>query len=217
MRIEKTSFYNNPFAGLFIKTNDAVTLLPKNAPDKLERQVENVLQTKPLRLYVDQSPLLGVFSAMNNNGCVLQDSAEKHEQNLIKKEGLNVHLLKGHSPGNNILANSKACLLNPEIPEKEARKIGDCLGVEVVRQKVGIKTVGATNVVTGKGILAYNETSEVELKYLEKTFGVKGLVGTSNFGQVYNGFSIIANDKGALVGNATTGVEIQRIFEALGG
>lgn len=217
MRIEKTSFYNNPFVGLFLKTNNTITLIPKNAPDKLERQVESVLRTKTLRLYVDQSPLLGIFAAMNDNGCVLQDSAEKHEQTAIKKEGLNVCLLKNYSPGNNVLANNKACLLNHEIPQHEANKIGDCLGVEVVRQKVGVKTVGAANVVTDKGLLAHNETSEVELKYLEKTFSVEGLVGTSNFGQAYNGFGMTANNKGALAGVATTGIEIQRIFEALGG
>ncbi|HLD62270.1 MAG TPA: hypothetical protein VI875_00220, partial [Candidatus Norongarragalinales archaeon] len=68
-----------------------------------------------------------------------------------------------------------------------------------------------------KGLLAHNETSEIELKYLEKIFSVRGLVGTTNFGQTYNGFSIVANNHGALVGNATTGIEMQRIFEALGG
>ena len=217
MRIEKTSFYNNPFTGLFVKTNNKTTLLPKNAPDKLERQVESVLRTKPVKLYVDQSPLLGVFAAMNDNGCVLQESAEKHEQNAIKKEGLNLCILKNYSPGSNILANNKTCLVNPEISSADAKRIGHCLRVEMDRQRAGIKTVGAVNVVTDKGLLAHNETSEIELKYLEKIFSVRGLVGTTNFGQTYNGFSIVANNHGALVGNATTGIEMQRIFEALGG
>lgn len=217
MRIEKTSFYNNPFAGLFIRTNNKITLLPKNAPEKLERQVEKVLHTRPVRIYVDQSPLLGVFAALNDNGCVLQELSEKHEQNVLKGEGLNLCILKNFSPGINILANSKTCLLNPEISAADAKRIGDCLGVEIVRQRAGIKTVGAVNVVTDKGLLAHNETSEIELKYLEKFFGVRGLVGTTNFGQAYNGFSVIANNHGALAGITTTGIEMQRIFEALGG
>ncbi len=217
MRLEKTSFYNNPFAGLFIKTNNKITLLPKNAPEKLEKQIESTLRTKPVRLYVDQSPLLGIFAAMNDNGCVLQELSEKHEQNTIKNEGLNLCILKNFSPGINILTNNKTCLLNHEISSPDAKRIGDCLGVEVVRQRAGIKTVGAVNVVTDKGLLAHNETSEIELKYLEKVFGVRGLVGTTNFGQTYNGFSVIANNHGALAGITTTGIEMQRIFEALGG
>src|SRR3989344_2035352 len=200
-----------------VRMDNKVSILPKNAPEKLERQVEKVLHTRPVRIYVDQSPLLGVFAALNDNGCVLQELSEKHEQNVLKGEGLNLCILKNFSPGINILTNSKTCLLNPEISAADAKRIGDCLVVEIVRQRAGIKTVGAVNVVTDKGLLAHNETSEIELKYLEKFFGVRGLVGTTNFGQAYNGFSVIANNHGALAGITTTGIEMQRIFEALGG
>lgn len=217
LKIERTSFYRNPFAGLFLKTSSKLTLLPKNAPDKLSQQVERVLHTKVVRLFISQSSLLGIFSALNDNGCVIPDFSEKQDELFLKKEGLNVCLLKNYSPGNNILCNNKAALVNPDVPQAEAKKIGDCLGVEVFRQKTGAKTVGAANVVTDRGLLAYNETSDVELKYLEKIFGVKGLAGTSNFGSAFNGFGIIANAKGALMGESTTGVEAQRIFEALGG
>ena len=130
---------------------------------------------------------------------------------------MNVILLNRYSPGNNILCNNKACLVNPEIPATEAKKIGDCLGVEVFRQKIGIRTSGSANVVTDKGLLAFNETSEVEMKYLEKIFGIKGIVTTTNFGNPFNGFAVVANAKGALVGETSTGVEVQRIFEALSG
>jgi len=216
-RIEKTSFFRNPFVGLFLRTNNKTALLPKNAPSKLEAQAERVLHAAVVRLFVDQSHLIGVFTALNDNGCVVQDFPEKQGRELLKKAGLNVCVLKNYSPGSNVLCNNKACLVNPDIPVAEARKIGDCLGVEVFRQKIGVKTVGAANVVTSSGLLAHNETTDVELKYLEKIFGVKGLGGTSNFGQAFNGFGVVANDRGALVGEFTTGVETQRIFEALGG
>ncbi|MFH1056528.1 MAG: translation initiation factor IF-6, partial [Candidatus Micrarchaeota archaeon] len=206
-----------PYVGLFLKTNDYITLLPKNTPEKLARQIEHALQTKPVRLFVNQSHLLGLFTALNDNGCVMQDSAERQDIQLLKKTGLNVSLLKTHSPGINILCNNKAALLNPDIPAFEAKKIGDCLGVEVFRQKTGVKTVGTGNVVTDNGLLAYNETSGVELKYLEKIFQVKGIEGTTNFGSAFNGLGAVANKKGALVGELTTGVETQRVFEALGG
>lgn len=217
LKIEKTSFYNNPFIGMFVKTNNKTTFVPKNAPDKLVHHAQSALQTTVTRVYIDQSALLGVFAVMNDSGCVIQDFAEQQDKLALKKEGLDVLLLKNYSPGNNILCNNKAALVNPDIPRAEIRKIGDCLGVEVFAQKTGNRFVGTSNVVTDRGLLAYNETSDIELKYLEKIFKVKGTVGTSNFGQTYNGFSIVANDKGALVGGMTTGIEVQRVYEALGG
>jgi len=217
LKIEKTNFYRNPFIGLFLKTNNSITLLPDGTPHKLLQLAESTLETKPVHLLIDQSSLVGIFTALNDNGCVLPEFAEKKETDLLKKQGLNVLLLRNYAPGNNILCNNKACLVNSEIDHDEAKKIGDCLGVEVFRQKTGANTVGAANVVTDKGLLAFNETSEIELKYLEKSFGSKGIVGTTNLGSQYNGISLVANNKGALVGESTTGVEMQRIYEALNG
>ncbi len=216
MKIEKTSFFNNPFIGMFVKTNNSITLLPTNAPEKLTHQAASALGTKAVRLFIDQSALLGIFTALNDNGCVIQDFGETQDKSALKKEGLNVHILKNYSPGNNILCNNKACLINPEIPPAEAKKIGDCLGVEMFRQKASTRTIGTANVVTGRGLLAYNETSDIELKYLEKIFQVRGIVGTTNLGQTYNGFSVVANDRGVLLGSLTTGIELQRVYEALG-
>lgn len=216
LKIEKTSFFNNPFIGMFAKTNNSITLLPKHAPEKLSHQAANALGTKAVRLFVDQSALLGIFTALNDTGCIIQDFAETHDKFSLKKEGLNVYALRNFSPGNNILCNNKACLINPEIPLPEAKKIGDCLGVEMFRQKASTKSIGTANVVTDRGLLAYNETSDIELKYLEKIFQARGIVGTTNLGQTYNGFSVVANNRGALIGSLTTGIEVQRVYEALG-
>jgi translation initiation factor 6 len=217
LKIEKTGVQNNPFAGLFFKTSNEITLCPKNTPSKNLSQIERVLQTKPLEIFVDQSPLLGIFSCINDTGVVISQLSDRETIALLKKEGLNVFLLKRHVPGTNLLCNNKACLVNPDISEAEAKKIGDCFGVEVIRQNVGVKTVGTANAVTDKGLLAYNEMSDVELKFLEKVLKVRGLAGTTNFGSPFNGLAVVANNKGALVGESTTGVEMQRLFEALEG
>jgi len=217
LKIEKISVQKNPFAGLFFRTSNKITICPKNTPPKNLSQIEHVLQTKPVQTLVDDSPLLGIFTCLNDNGVVLSESADRETISQLKKEGLNVLLLKRHAPGTNILCNSRTCMVNPDIPQPEAKKIGDCLDVEIVRQNMGVKTVGMANVVTDKGLLAYNESSDIELKFFEKVFGVNGLVGTTNFGSPFNGLSVIANSKGALVGELTTGVEMQRVYESLEG
>lgn len=219
LAITKTHYHKNPFIGLFLKANDRHVLLPKSAPERIRRQAEETLGVSAIPLFIKQSPFIGLFCALNQIGCVLAADAENQEKKILKDAGYNVHVLKsGLAPGNTILANSHACFASPKIPKKDATAIADALGVEVIQQPLsGMTTIGATNVVTDQGLFAYNEVTEVEFRHMEKTFHVKGLNGTANSGTPFNALGIIANKTGALVGDLTTGVETQRIFEALSG
>lgn len=218
--IEKTSIYKNPFIGLFLKASEHFVLVPKNCPDKIISLAEKVLGVEAIRILINQSDLLGIYTAMNSNGVVLPEFAEEEEIHLLKRAGFNICLVKGNysAAGNNILTNDYACLVNPRISKDVLKEISDCLDCEVFQQGISnISTVGATSVVTNKGLLAYNEISEVELKKLEKIFRVKGINGSVNMGMAFNLFGISANSKGALVGETTSGFEMQRIYEGLFG
>jgi translation initiation factor 6 len=217
--IRKTSFYKNPFIGLFIRTNEKFTLVPGNIHEKLIPLVKEALGTEILPIFLCQSPVLGIFCALNSNGIVVSALAEKHELKPLKEIGLNVLFLdEKFAPGNNILANDKGALVNPNIPKPDLKKIGDCLGVEIFHQPiVNLNTVGSTNIVTNSGLLANNEMSDVELKMCEKVLGVRGLRGTVNLGSTANSYGLVANSKGALVGETTSGSEIQVVYEALFG
>ncbi|MFH0835776.1 MAG: translation initiation factor IF-6 [Candidatus Micrarchaeota archaeon] len=216
--IQKTSLERNPFIGLFLRASDSVVLCTKNAPSKVKTLAEETLGAPLTELFLAESSLIGIFSVLNSTGCIVTSEAEHKEVQALKKTGLNVLKLKSSfAPGNNILVNDTAALVSPLMSKEEAAEIADALGVEVHRQQfAGLKTVGSANIVTNNGLLAFNETSEIELKQLEKWFGVRSGVGTANMGVVYNSLSIVANKKGALVGDLTSGFELQRIFEALG-
>jgi translation initiation factor 6 len=109
--------------------------------------------------------------------------------------------------------------LHPTISKAQERKISDALGVEAMAHDTlsKISTVGAINVVTNRGLLAFNEMPQVELKKLERIFKVRGNVGTCNMGVPFVGMGVVANSKGALVGDASSGFEVSRIYEALFG
>ncbi len=219
-RIAKAGYYKNPFIGLYIRTNDRHTLMAKNAPEKIHSAVKNALGTETVELFINQSPLVGLFCVLNSNGCILAADAEKAEKSAIKKLGYNVHALKSSlTPGNSILVNDKSCLASPQLPRLEAKEVADCLGVEVFQHKLsGISTIGATNVATNNGLLAYNDVTDVEFKHMLKIMQVPGgSNGTTNNGVVYNSFGLVANSRGALVGELTTGFETQRVYEALSG
>ncbi|VVB67841.1 Translation initiation factor 6 [Candidatus Norongarragalina meridionalis] len=220
MKIEKTSIQRNPFLGIYLRASEKLALAPKTLPQRVDEQLHSVLGVEHVvRLFINESPILGVLCAINSKGCAIPHSSDDEERAILKKAGLNVCVVAGPiSPGNAILANDRAALVSPLFSKADARKIGDHFGVEVFQQSLaGIATVGASSVVTNAGILAYNETSETELKFLEKIFGVTGGIGSCNGGVPFNSIGIVANSRGALVGESTTGYEVQRIYEALSG
>lgn len=216
LAIEKTSFRKNPFIGLFCRASDKLVLLPKTAPQKFAEQAERVLQVPSIRLFVNQSELIGLFTCLNSSGVVLPSFADDEEARLLKKAGLNVFKCSERFvPGNNLAANDKAVLLNPRIERREASKIADALGVEAFSHPFRLPTIGSVTVATNKGALAYNESSEAELRMLERIFGVPAGIGTANLGSVFVSLGVVADSRGALVGELSSGFEIQRVYEAL--
>lgn len=209
----------NPFIGIFAKTNDSVTLLPKNSPEKLVRICSEVLKTRVVKASISNSDIVGIFSAMNSNGIVLPSAVYDYELDELKKAGLNTAVIndKNSAFGNNILVNDSACIINPAMNSRSLKGIADCLGVEVVKGTVGgYKTVGVSAVVTNRGMLAKTTVTEEELASLESIFKVKGSIGTANMGVPFVALCMLANKNGFIAGELTSGFELNRIDEALG-
>ncbi|MFH1199616.1 MAG: translation initiation factor IF-6 [Candidatus Micrarchaeota archaeon] len=216
MAIEKSSFRKNPFIGLFCRTSDRLIVLPKTAPEKFAQAAQSALGVPSVRIFVNQSELIGLFSCMNSTGIILPGFADAEEVRILKKAGLNVYLAsERHVPANNMAANDKAVLLNPDIDRQQAKAISDALGVEAFSHPFRVPTIGSVTVATNRGILAYNESSEAELKMLERIFKVPAGIGTANLGSVYTSLGVVANSKGALAGELSSGFELQRLYEAL--
>jgi translation initiation factor 6 len=71
-------------------------------------------------------------------------------------------------------------------------------------------------VVTNKGLLCHPKVTPEEKSMLEEIFDVGVMIGTVNHGVPLIGSGLVANSKGAVMGNLTTGIEMGRIEEALG-
>ena len=219
MHFAKAAIEGNSFLGIFAKTNDSLTLLPKNSSEKLKKTCSEVLKTQVVTASVSNSNLIGIFSAMNSNGIVLPASLYDYELDEFKHAGLNAAVFadKSSAFGNNILTNDSACIVNPAMTNKSIKCIADCLGVEVVKGTVGgYKTVGASAVVTNQGLLAKTSVTDEELASLEGIFKVKGAVGTANMGVSFVGLCMLANKHGFVAGELTSGYELNRIDEAFG-
>ncbi|MFH1285346.1 MAG: translation initiation factor IF-6 [Candidatus Micrarchaeota archaeon] len=219
MAVRKISEYGNSFIGLYGATNDKVTLVSRGASEALVNACSAVLGTDVVKFGIGASGLIGIFAAMNSNGIVLPGLVSARELGELDKLGVKYAVIRGRltALGNNVVANSNGALVNPRMSRQSIEKIGACLGVDVYQSAVaGHETVGAVCVATDKGFLVHNDASEEDVSFLEKVFGVQGNIGTINMGVPFVKLGMIANSKGYLIGEATSGFEAARVDEALG-
>jgi translation initiation factor 6 len=216
MEFQKVSIHKNPFIGLYFKASERYLLSPRTMDQAIVENFCKTLQVEPISVLINQSNLMGVFAAMNSNGCILPEFSEMPEEKALKEKGLNIMKIKHYSPGNNILCNDKAVLINPHIHKTTCKEIGDTLGVEVLQYQIAkTNPIGLVNFVTNTGLLANNNAKQEEVAKFKGFFKVKNAGNaTANLGS-HVGISIVANSKGAMVGDLTSGIEMQKIYEIL--
>jgi translation initiation factor 6 len=150
---------------------------------------------------------------------VVCDFIDEDALKIINNHGLDVCIIsdKINAAGNDILVNDTGALVHPDIQDRTIKEIEKILRVRVYRGTIGtLKTVGMAAVVTNRGLLCHPKTTDQEKRILEKVFSVDVMIGTVNHGSPVIGSGIVANTKGAIIGNLTTGIEMGRIEEALG-
>ena len=161
--------------------------------------------------------MVGSLVAMNSNGAVLSGLAEESEVEVIRK-CLPVLLLPDqyNAAGNNILVNDNGAVVNPEMDDRTAEKVAEILNVEVVKASVaGCNTVGSVCRCTNKGCVCSTDATDDEVEILREVLKVDVQRSTVNHGSKYIGAGILANSKGALVGDETTPIEMGRIEDGL--
>lgn len=215
--IRKISINGNDFVGVYCRANDKLVVVSKTIPDDVIRLIEETLQVSAYRTLLGSSPLIGSLMVLNSYGAVITDFASEEDVSFLFGD-YNVLFVadKINAVGNDIIANDRAAMIHEGFDRKTEKMIEDVLGVEVIRGRIGgIPTVGSAAVLTNRGMLVNPNVHEDEAKELSEIFGVEVYVGTANMGSIYVGSCIVANSKGAIVGESTTPIEIHRIEEAL--
>lgn len=210
--------FGSPYLGVYCSANERYALLPEGADESFADDVREVLGVEIVQTYIAGSTLVGSLVAMNSNGVVVTNFAERNELARLPKE-LRVGVMeeKLNAAGNNIVANDRAACVHPDASKHSVKVIEDALGVEVRRCAIaGIDTVGSVCLATSKGIVCHPRTSEDELKELSSFFGVPAAVATLNYGTPYLGACALANSKGACVGSLSTPIELGRLEDGLG-
>ncbi len=217
--MERSSYFGNPWLGMFIKSSDSVSLLPVDAMDKLEEKVKLALKTNVVRFSVAQSNLLGVYLVMNKNGIVVPNVTSEQELAALKAAGLNVFVSseKNNAHGNNIAVNDKIGLVNPHLPRESVKEMEDALGVELVATSIaGYTTLGSVCILTNGGFLAHYKASFEDMENLKQILKLPGNKGTVNTGAGFVSYGVVVNSHGYIAGESTTSFELGRVEEALG-
>ncbi len=219
MKIAKLDFERSSHIGLFALATDKFVLLPDFMPEDIVEQFAEVLKVDPIPTRVAGTGLLGIFAAGNSNGIVLPYIARDDEVQNLRDHGIEVLVVKDRATamGNMVAANDKGAVISETLRPETAREIAEFLGVDYEQMNVAnVEIVGAAIVATNKGFLAHPNTSEEELKILERVFKVRGDTTTVNYGDPFVRGGIVANSHGIIVGDDTSPVEIMKIEDVLG-
>ncbi|MEM0068378.1 MAG: translation initiation factor IF-6 [Saccharolobus sp.] len=222
MNLQRLSIFGTDNIGVYIFTTNKYTIIPKGLDSLTKESIAKILGTELVEAEISRSFILGALINGTDNGILLPKSVTDEELKILKDnlKDCRIEVLnsKVTALGNTILANNKGAIIYPEFNDIEEKIIKETLGIEEIkRAKIAqMVTVGSVGVVTNRGGLVHVDTTEEELKELEKIFKVKIDIGTVNFGSIFIRSGLVANDKGVLVGSSTTGPEILRIQKALG-
>jgi translation initiation factor 6 len=176
------------------------------------------LEVTAVRTMVGGSSVLGSLISANSNGFVVTYHANDDELKRLSEYGKVARLpARINAAGNVILANDAVAMVHPGLSAKACEAVADALDVEVAKGTIGgLKTVGMTAVVTSKGLLVHPRVSEAEIAVIEGLFKLPVDVGTVNFGSPLVGSGLLANSKGYMAGDDSTGPELGRVEDALG-
>jgi translation initiation factor 6 len=213
MRVLKANFYGNSNLGLYGFATDKYCFIGKGLDKKILTKIEEVLSVPVYELTINSSPLIGVYCCGNEDVLLIPEIIKENEEEELRKFKINYVKVKTKfvALGNNLVIFKNKCLVNPE-----TEKNFELYGFDVQRLDVnGKKVVGSCIIINKNGCLVSSDFENEDVEKIEKIFNMKSEIGSVNKGNTYVRSGIIANSKGYIVGNDTTGAEILRIESAL--
>jgi translation initiation factor 6 len=216
--LQLMAFNENPNLGVYCRANDDISFIRKGLSKRIKNKIISTLDVELVELSIVDATIIGSLLTINSKGAIVCDFIDEETLKIIEDKGFNVAIIsdKINAVGNDILVNDSGALVHPDLRDKTIKIIEETLKVPVYRGTIGsLKTVGMAAVVTNKGLLCHPKVTDEEKRLLEKVFDVNVMIGTVNHGSPVIGSGLVANTKGAIIGDLTTGIEMGRIEEAL--
>lgn len=219
MVIVRSNFFGNSNIGVFLLVTEEYAILPDSRQIANKRLIEKTLEVEIVETSIGESFIIGVLAAGNSSGLIVPEFTTDLEiENIKRNLDVNVDRVPGriNALGNTILVNDNVALIHPGFSEEAIKIIKKNLKVDVYRGRIaGLPLVGSVAIATNNGILAHPLTDDETLEWLSEKFNTPASIGTVNCGNPYLKVGLVANTKGALAGNETTGPELFQIGQGL--
>ena len=206
--------------GVYLSVVGDVLFHPHSLSNEAIHELESAFELEMYPFMVGGSSLIGSLLKGNRKGIAVADIATEGELDELTSFGDVVVMQSGvNAAGNLVECNDIGAVVSPVIPPcpNGLEMIGEVLGVNAVRCKVaGHDTVGSMLVANSKGVLSHPDISSEEAGVIQDALGVPLMVGTVGFGSPFVGAGCTASDVHAMVGEGSTGPELNRIEDALG-
>lgn len=209
MNIERYDYLGNASTGFYATVTNSQLIIPPEFDGHNVFETEKVVET-----YIARTRLVGLFTAGNSNCIIVPETVTERERSKLEESDIDFHVLEttGTALGNMILANDKGAVISEQL-EHVKDEIKEALEVPVETGEIaGVSNPGVCGVANSQGAVIHREASKEEAEHVKEVLQLKDIdIGTTNGGSPFVGAGALANDKGILVSENTTGPEVGRI------
>jgi translation initiation factor 6 len=219
MKLYKTNVHGNPNVGLYGFCTDRYCLLAQEFTAEQVEKIRAVLQVPVHQLRIANSSLIGALVTGNTNVLLVPHTCHERELSLLKELKIPFKIIqtKLTALGNNILCNDTGALVNKEFSADTKKIIRQALNVTLHPGDIGKSDVPGSCVVHNThGAVIHAFASPEEITEVQNLLNIKCTRATVNFGSPYVKSGLLANSHGMVIGDTSTGVEIENIYEGLG-
>ena len=210
MTIIRTNFQGDPNVGLYGFATERYGICGVR-----DKKLEKALKVKFHFIPLYGTSLSGLFAAGNSRGIIVSKHLTKDEIAHMKSITKVLILDTSYTAiGNLVLMNDNGIIISPLL-RKHKKEIAEFFSFPCEISKIaGIAVVGSVAVATNSGCLVHPKIKNTEKKLIEDTLKVPTTIGSVSFGSPFVKSGLIANSKGAIVSDKSSGFELGNVSEA---
>ena len=224
MTILKYQIFGRNSIGVYLAVNNIFGLYPSTLIKSAVEKIKSVF-TEPLYPFsINNSNLIGVYTASNKNGIIVPHIIRDDELNNLKQysqennKDYNIGVFKSldNAFGNLIVCNDKGAIISSFLKDYK-KKVEEILGVETIVYEFANNFLpGSISLANNNGCLVHPLTKDGEIEQINSILKVKETdVSTVNRGIPYISSGAIVNDRSGIFGLECTGPEMMRLTNVL--
>lgn len=221
MAIIKAQVFGHSVVGVFLAANNSYILYPPSLLEPILKNFHTIFDVPFYPLTINNSNLLGVYTASNKYGIIVPQIIREDELNDLKSsvnDSTQIGILKSidNAFGNLILCNDNGAIISSFL-KSYRHEIEEILNVEtVVYEFADYYLPGSISLTNNNGCLVHPLSTDDETAYITSILKVNEVdVSTVNRGIPYLNSGAIVNDKSGIFGLDCTGPELMRLTSVL--